>query len=511
MVLSFLMLVAFTVRWLYRQYGEERLSLQQKLKTAYEALVQYRFDEAFGAQYLPKSSLLQKPGVTHNFRIIADDSIENMPESLKEIIADKKKPSVLLKQKIKRDGTLRAHSGASFNDTFINSNDSKLHPSIANKHSNIAINISDNAAHADSTSFLIQDLSSSSGSDIDTGQIKVALINMLTGFGKNIFPLKIDSVALKKDIDSVMRKEYAGIPYHFTEARHHELSIATPKNNNNLYFTIYSYRWFLIKKMIPQIGFCFVLLVLCSFAFFLSYFTIRKQIRLSEQKNDFISNMSHELKTPVTTAQLALEAFNHFDMISNTQKTNDYLHIAQWEMKRLEMLVANVLNNARLEEGRISFQKEIIALDELLQQLLLQFAPICQEQHKQIIFDNSTGQLKVFADKLHLQGAFYNIIDNAVKYGQQKINIIVTATSSHILVNISDDGEGIPAQYRRKIFDKFFRIPHGNEHLVKGYGLGLHYTKYVIEEHSGKIEVQDAPSGGAAVLISLPKERSNEN
>lgn len=483
MLVSIVMLAGFTARWLYFQYKEEKSALVNELSGTYYTTKEKYLDALFKQKYYASDSVNSKA----SFVVMSTDQ------------QDTQRINHIIQSPVK--------TGATFHTTEVYYSDStigkqeeaviqkKLQPSVVNYDDEVNVHqtIGDHGIIAGTSVF-------------DTSEIEAGIKNLITTITNGQFALKIDTVAFKKSMDSVMAKTFAGIHYRFAPNMAGELSVKGLSDNNRPFFSISNYQWFLVKKMSPQIAFCFVLLLLCGLAFTLSYFTLRQQMRLSEQKNDFISNMSHELKTPVTTAQLALEAFNHYDVLADAQKTKDYLQIAAWEMKRLEMLVGNMFNNARLEEGRILFQKEPIAVAELLHRLVLQFAPVCEEQSKELAFEYEGAELFVVADKLHLMGALYNIIDNAIKYGKHKTSIVLNASTSTVQIAITDDGPGIPVAYKDKIFEKFFRVPTGNLHLVKGYGLGLHYTKYVIAENGGTIKVQSAETGGTTFLITLPKQ-----
>lgn len=279
------------------------------------------------------------------------------------------------------------------------------------------------------------------------------------------------------------------------------LFIPTDTRNN---IAVSGYQPVLFRKISPQIGFTFLLLLLCSCAFLLSYNTVRRQLRLNAQKDSFISNMSHELKTPVATAKVAIEALRSFNALEDPVKTKDYLQMASWEIDRLETLIGNVLNSMQLEEGRVVMKKELVDVTLLLQDIVKGVQPLFNKYGKTIHTHFNTGHAMVHADKIHLQGAFYNIIDNAIKYGGEQTDISLSAQDGRVSISISDNGNGIPPEYSRKIFDRFFRIPSGNVHDVKGYGLGLNYTRFVILSHDGDIYQQNNKEGGAVFVIALP-------
>ncbi|MBL7713290.1 MAG: HAMP domain-containing histidine kinase [Chitinophagaceae bacterium] len=497
MGISFLMLAGFTLRWLYVQYGEEQLALKHKLKALFDLKMAVYFDQAFKAKYLTAQNISDSV-------LSAGDSLLVLNDSADVSALAAQYPSAwAAEQHFQQTGN--AKRTVLMRHEMNYSSDSASVVNHTNQKTEMRIDVLPDGAV--SKSVFVSDSSSSP----EEGIIKSGIINILSGLEGDVLRLTIDTAAFKKSLASVMNSQYPGMTYRLQEVQPGDLLIVpAPKNKSFFPFSVGNYQWFIFKSLLPQTAFCIAMLGLCSIAFLLSYATVRRQLQLTEQKNDFISNISHELKTPVTTAQLALEAFTHFDINADPQKTKEYLEIATWEMKRLEMLVANVLNNARLEEGRIAFQKEQFSMHELLRQLVQQQQSISQEQQKQLSFESSSTLIFFYGDKLHLQGALYNIIDNALKYGQKNTLVSLTENNTQILIRITDDGAGISKEYRTKIFDKFFRIPNGNEHLIKGHGLGLHYARYVIEQHGGSISVADAAGRGTVFSVSLPKNTRDE-
>lgn len=269
---------------------------------------------------------------------------------------------------------------------------------------------------------------------------------------------------------------------------------------------IADYNPFLIKKITPQIGFSLLLFLLCGAAFILSYTTIKKQHILNLQKDDFINNMSHELKTPVATTKVAIEALQKFDGMEDMQKRRDYLDMAAWEMDRLDRLVANVMNNVQMQNGTINMLKQPMDVNTLLEQLVHNMQPLFGEKNKILLYQSNVKNALLNADAVHIQGTVYNILDNAIKYGGDNVTVNVKQEANNIRISISDNGQGIPEAYKQKVFEKFFRIPSGNVHNVNGYGLGLNYAHYVVIAHGGNITQENNKEGGATFIISLPMQ-----
>ncbi|MGN6478076.1 MAG: sensor histidine kinase [Flavipsychrobacter sp.] len=283
--------------------------------------------------------------------------------------------------------------------------------------------------------------------------------------------------------------------------------IDTPKGLRIDNLVLQDYKGDIVRSISAQIGFAAILLLLTGASFAFAYRSLRKQMQLNTMKNDFISNMSHELKTPISTVKVALEALDSFNVIDNPETTREYIKMAGLEMNRLDMLVNKTLNTTMMEQGRITIQKEPVDLQQLIQDTLNVMALRLQQNNAKIqVSYNGTGFV-ASADKMHLQGVLINIIDNSLKYAdkQPDIRIICTATAQNISIAIADNGPGIDPAYIKRVFEKFFRVPKGDTHNVKGYGLGLSYARQVVEQHGGTIQVHNVAEGGCVFTINIPK------
>ncbi len=264
---------------------------------------------------------------------------------------------------------------------------------------------------------------------------------------------------------------------------------------------------YLIQKIIPQILFSLVLLLLSASAFFLSYRNLKMQYRLHQLKNDFISNMSHELKTPVSTIKVALEALQTKGVQDNPAKVNEYLNMAELETERLDLLINKVLSTSLAEEGATIFQKEKINLVQSCKELIQQQQLRLERASAALYFESTTDPLFVLADSFHLQGVLLNLLDNSLKYALDKpqMSLILSENENFVVLKLSDNGPGIPEEFHTKVFEKFFRVPAGNLHNVKGYGLGLSYVAFVVKQHNGSIKVKNNIEGGCTFSIQFPK------
>ncbi len=250
--------------------------------------------------------------------------------------------------------------------------------------------------------------------------------------------------------------------------------------------------------------FSIIFFVLIFFTFSIN--VIFKQKRLSEIKTDFINNMTHELKTPIATISLSSDVLMKGDFTNDPEKLKRYAGIIYKENKRLEHQVEQVLNVAKMDKETIQLKKSDVNIHEIISEI--------EENFEFNQFANG-GKLKVKmdADKYHVNGdlvhltnVFYNLIDNACKYSENAPEIEVNTFNdkNNFVITISDKGIGIKRENLAMIFDKFYRVPTGNLHNVKGFGLGLFYVKLIIEQHEGKISVKSNYGKGTVFQISIP-------
>lgn len=250
--------------------------------------------------------------------------------------------------------------------------------------------------------------------------------------------------------------------------------------------------------------FVIVGLVLAFFGFALV--VILKQKRLSEVKTDFINNMTHELKTPISTIGLSSEMILRADIGSEEDKIRKYASLIYKENKRLQSQVERVLNVAKLDKQEMTLKKEALDIHELLEEVKDNFDFNQTEKGGSISIGLKAERFEIHADPVHISNVFYNLIDNAIKYCD-KIPEIKVATGNdrnNIVVEIEDNGIGIKREDLKMIFDKFYRVPTGNLHDVKGFGLGLYYVKMIVEAHGGHIGVRSSVGKGTTFTVKLP-------
>lgn len=265
---------------------------------------------------------------------------------------------------------------------------------------------------------------------------------------------------------------------------------------------------YMLDKLKMPIFFSLLLIGLTVLSFILLYRNMRKQQRLAELKNEFISNITHELKTPIATVGVAIEALKNFNAIQDPERTREYLDISQNELLRLNLLVDKVLKLSMFEKKEVELKYEIVNLEDIAKEVISSMK-LQIEKHRAQVELHCNGSATIQADRLHLLSVVFNLVDNALKYGKNspKILINIEEKEHNIEMKISDNGIGISPEYQSKVFDKFFRVPHGDTHNAKGYGLGLSYVAHVINKHKGTITVSSVLNEGTTFTISLPKKK----
>jgi two-component system, OmpR family, phosphate regulon sensor histidine kinase PhoR len=247
-----------------------------------------------------------------------------------------------------------------------------------------------------------------------------------------------------------------------------------------------------------------LLLVIIFFAYTL--FVILKQKRLSEIQKDFINNMTHEFKTPISTIAVATEVLKDPAILKQPERLLNYSSIIEKENLRLKQQVERVLQAARLDKEDFGLKKELIDVHHIIQDAIKNTSIPLQERQGKIVCDLTALQRELPADKLHLTNVIQNLLDNAIKYCKTipEISIRTTNELKRLVIEVQDNGIGISAENQKRIFQKFFRVPTVNVHDVKGFGLGLSYVKTIVEVHGGNIKVESELGKGSIFRIYLP-------
>lgn len=266
---------------------------------------------------------------------------------------------------------------------------------------------------------------------------------------------------------------------------------------------------FIYKRIGIPILFSVFLVAFTALSFSLLYRNLLRQRKLANIKNDFISNITHELKTPIATVSVAIEALRSFNASLDPQRSKEYLDISANELQRLSLLVDKVLKLSMFEKKEIDLQYELLDVKDLVEEVTSSLRLQLEKHHAQLNV-TTTGDTNLEGDRLHLLSVIFNLLDNAIKYSSDapKIDVSISGGADRVQLTIKDSGIGIPQEYQGKIFEKFFRVPTGNLHNAKGYGLGLSYVAHVINRHNGNINVRSIPGDGSEFIIDLPKHKS---
>lgn len=264
-----------------------------------------------------------------------------------------------------------------------------------------------------------------------------------------------------------------------------------------------------LRQMSGILTTSFIILLILAFSFWFLIRTILRQKTLEEMKSDFTNNITHELKTPIAVAYAANDALLNFNQAEEKAQRDKYLRICQEQLQRLSGLVEQILSMSMERRRTFRLHPEEFAVRDILETLI--------EQHKlkaenpvRISVDIEPEGLSVLADRTHFSNIISNLIDNAIKYshGEAEVNIHCRKVNTEgqgeqTEISVSDHGIGIAPEKQKHIFDKFYRVPTGNLHDVKGYGLGLFYVKTMMEKHGGSVSVKSEPGKGSTFTIRI--------
>jgi len=270
---------------------------------------------------------------------------------------------------------------------------------------------------------------------------------------------------------------------------------------------------YLIGSMWSMLTISGLLITALMFLFFYSFLTIHRQRKLSELKSDFINNMTHELKTPIATISLACEVLQDKDVQKSENSRERYIKMIREENTRLGMLVENVLRTSLFEQGQMKMKVQSISLHEVIQTVLRSFDLQIKNRRALVSEDYQCVQDVLEGDLLHITNLIFNLFDNALKYSLEmpEISIQTREEGGYIVFEIADKGIGISKENQKRIFEKLYRVPTGNVHNVKGYGLGLSYVMGVVLKHRGHIQVESELKKGTKFIVKLPRKHEAVN
>ncbi len=340
---------------------------------------------------------------------------------------------------------------------------------------------------------------------------------------------RIDIATLKRIIDKTFEINAIDIPYEFAVKdekldyylKSPEFSMAyvsktyeillfpndifASSNYLVVYFT--KDKSYINEEMPQPIITSILLTIIISLTFSFTIYTISRQRKLSEMKNDFINNMTHELKTPVSTISLASQMLKDDSLNLDQSKISNISKIIDDESKRLGFQIEKVLQTSIFEKGGIHFKYKQVDIHEIISVAVLNMNLKVKSKGGSINTELNAENSYISADEMHFTNVMFNLLDNAVKYSKEgikpNIKIITTNNNGKIKIEITDNGIGISKENQKKIFNKFYRVQRGNIHDVKGFGLGLSYVKRIIEEHKGTISVKSETKKGTTFIIQI--------
>lgn len=263
---------------------------------------------------------------------------------------------------------------------------------------------------------------------------------------------------------------------------------------------------FLFHEMWGPFAISLTLMILIVVALMFMFKTILAQEKLSEIKNDFISNMTHEFKTPISTISLACEALNDKDMVpTENSSIQPFVKMIHDENQRLSLLVERILQSAVLDRGDLKLKEETVILNEIIHDVANNAQFRMQQTGGQINLHLSTELITLNTDKMHLTNVITNLIDNGIKYSKEvpEIDVSLKREAKKIILSVTDKGIGIRKEHLPKIFDKLYRVPTGNLHNVKGFGLGLSYVKAIAEINGWNVTVRSKFSEGSEFTVTI--------
>jgi len=262
------------------------------------------------------------------------------------------------------------------------------------------------------------------------------------------------------------------------------------------------------RSMWPMVAVSALLILLIIGGFIYSVRTIHQQKRLNDIRNDLVNNLTHELKTPISTIALACEALNDPGLARTSEQQRSFVTMIRDENKRLGVLVESVLQSAVLDSGSMRLRIADLDMHAMLAEVARNAAIQAERRGGHLRLDLRAELAHVRGDRIHLANVFYNLVDNAVKYCEETPEVSITTMSdtTGLSIQVTDNGIGIAQGEHRKIFDRLYRVPTGNLHNVKGFGLGLSYVRTVVAKHGGTIRVDSEPGKGSTFIINLPFE-----
>jgi two-component system, OmpR family, phosphate regulon sensor histidine kinase PhoR len=319
--------------------------------------------------------------------------------------------------------------------------------------------------------------------------------NINTDFEYGIYDCETDKIVFGAHINSNFEVE--NVPHN------HETFL--PKSDKFLnYFGVKfpSQKSYLTSKLDFWIISSIITMIVMAF-FAYAMFIILKQKRLSEVQRDFINNMTHEFQTPISTIKIASDVLSQAKIMDQPERLKKYVQIIKHENNRLKNQVDTLLTTARIGKGQMELDLKIQEIHEIVNEVS---ESVKVELEDNFNLDLQATKTSIYADRMHLLNVLRNLTENAIKYSKNSPEVTIGTKNedNKLIITIKDKGIGIPREHISKIFDKFYRVPTGNLHNVKGFGLGLNYVKEIVNIHKWKINVESEPGIGTKFIISIP-------
>ena len=270
---------------------------------------------------------------------------------------------------------------------------------------------------------------------------------------------------------------------------------------------------FLLHNLLGQFALTGLMLAVIAWGFFTAVIGAARNKRIDRIRRDLMNNLTHELKTPISTIGLASEALKDPDMQQNAESFNYYIGLINEENKRLGMLVENVLQASLADSGKMQLFKQVLNSHDIIREVVKNVAIQVRKHGGKVQLELEAEDPLVFADKVHLSNVVFNLIDNAIKYAEGELLLQISSrqTTEGVELRFQDNGIGIAKEHLGKVFDRLYRVPTGNVHDVKGFGLGLSYVKTVVDRHDGSIRVESEPGKGSTFVLVMPRKETETN
>jgi two-component system, OmpR family, phosphate regulon sensor histidine kinase PhoR len=480
-----------------------------------EANFRRSIDDAVNGALLKLEAIeLSRRTTNRSLELLRDTSEIRLNTSETQTISDSDTQGIEMARQPAQEGRIQASSGK--NQEQVNSADKNIRGTLP---SNIAESYSEVAAVRKQfmLNYLMnQALGDEGNKDIET-KISVARIDTLLrnefsnrgiriDYEFGVFSPDRNKIVLKKNLDYPDELLLKGFPFPLFSGS----GIAT-RDFLLLYFPQQSKYNLQSLWGMMMVSLLLVLVIIAAFSY--SVFTIIRQRKLSELKNDFINNMTHEFKTPISTISLACQALSDKDIPRSNEMYADYINIIGDENHRLGEMAEKILQTAILEKGNLHLRPEAIDMHVLIADAIHKIA-IQIEIRDGVITQSLKAEYPLIkADKVHLSNVIFNLLDNANKYSPRKPQIMVSTADAEngIFISVTDKGMGISKANLKRIFEKLYRVPTGDVHNVKGFGLGLSYVKFIVEKHGGTISVESEPGKGSTFTMFLPYVTPEQN